>query len=101
MDKPVNTDQPTPEQAEDGKRRLEEEEQKRREKTKDWENPELRAFCSYLDTLEGNKAACGRALLETLTEKDRTDCRCEILKHHLEETISCLEEAVPEPGTEE
>lgn len=49
----------------------------------------------------GNKAACGRALLETLTEKDRTDCRCEILKHHLEETISCLEEAVPEPGTEE
>ena len=67
VDTPVNTDQPTPEQAEDGKRRLEEAEQKRREKTKDWENPELRAFCSYLDTLEGNKAACGRALLETLT----------------------------------
>lgn len=101
VDTPVNTDQPTPEQAEDGKRRLEEAEQKRREKTKDWENPELRAFCSYLDTVEGNKAACGRALLETLTEKDRTDCCCEILKHHLEETMDSLGEAVPEPGTEE
>ena len=101
VDTPVNTDQPTPEQAAEGSRRLREAEQRRREKTGGWENPELQAFHSYLDTLGEKESALGRELLETLTEKDRTDCRCEVLKSHLEETLSLTGADVPEPHSEE
>ncbi len=101
VDTPVNTDQPTPEQALEGNRRLKAAERKRREKTRGWENPELQAFRSYLAALDEREAVWGEALLETLTEKDRTDCQCEILKSHLRETLSVLGENAPAPGTKE
>lgn len=58
--------------------------ERRREKKSGWENPERKSFLEYLETLEKEKAACGRALLDILTEKDQTDCRMEVLKDHLE-----------------
>lgn len=79
-DTPVNTDMPDPEQTLEGKKRLQEANRIRVERTKDWINPEKTAFLQK----DEKTAFYRKALLDTLTEKDQTDCIGGILEEHLE-----------------
>ncbi|MDC7289922.1 transglutaminase domain-containing protein [Blautia schinkii] len=79
VDAPVNTDAPTKEQAETGRKRLDEASRKRKIKTENWSNPERTEF------LRGNgNAELRQKLMDVLTEKDQSDCICEVLEEHLE-----------------
>lgn len=79
VDAPVNTDTPTKEQAETGRKRLDEAAGKRKRKTENWSNPERTAF------LQGSgNTELRQKLMDVLTEKDQSDCICEVLEEHLE-----------------
>ena len=79
VDTPVNPDMPTPEQKAEGTRRLNEANKLRREKKENWVNPEKTAFLAREDEKE-----LRQAMMETLSEKDYTDCVAEVLEEHLE-----------------
>ena len=79
VDTPVNTDMPTKEQKEEGTRRLKEASELRRKNKENWVNPEKLEFLSKEDP-DGLR----QELMDTLSEKDGTDCICSILEEHLE-----------------
>lgn len=80
VDTPVNTDMPTKEQQEIGKRRLKEAAQKRIERVQNWKNEEREVFLAK----EADENGYRHAMMNTLSEKDQTDCICEVLEEHLE-----------------
>ena len=79
VDTPVNPDMPTPEQKAEGTRRLNEANKIRKEKKENWVNPELTAFLAGEDEKE-----LRQAMVDVLSEKDHTDCVCNVLEEHLE-----------------
>ena len=79
VDTPVNPDMPTPEQKAEGTRRMNEANKIRKEKKENWVNPELTAFLAGEDEKE-----LRQAMVDVLSEKDRTDCVCNVLEEHLE-----------------
>ena len=79
VDTPVNPDMPTPEQKAEGTRRMNEANKIRKEKKENWVNPELTAFLAGEDEKE-----LRQAMVDVLSEKDRTDCVCSVLEEHLE-----------------
>lgn len=87
VDTPVNTDMPTAEQTEEGNIRLEKASARRTAKTEAWVNPECEKFlqgCFTEENTEDEEEGILREeLLNVLTEKDRTDCRAEVLEEHL------------------
>lgn len=87
VDTPVNTDMPTAEQTEEGNIRLEKAAARRTAKTEAWVNPECEKFlqgCFTEENTEDEEEGLLREeLLNVLTEKDRTDCRAEVLEEHL------------------
>lgn len=93
-DAPVNTDMPDAAQKEIGDRRFAEANAHREQKVQGWVNPEVTVFLNRNGQgMEDTAAFSYRSrLLDVLTEKDRTDCRAEVLEEH-------LEYAVPYRGT--
>ena len=87
VDTPVNTDMPTAEQTAEGNIRLEKAAARRTAKTEAWVNPECEKFlqgCFTEENTEDEEEGLLREeLLNVLTEKDRTDCRAEVLEEHL------------------
>lgn len=87
VDTPVNTDMPTAEQTAEGNIRLEKAAARRTAKTEAWVNPECEKFlqgCFTEENTEDEEEGILREeLLNVLTEKDRTDCRAEVLEEHL------------------
>lgn len=87
VDTPVNTDMPTAEQTAEGNIRLEKAAARRTAKTEAWVNPECEKFlqgCFTGENTEDEEEGLLREeLLNVLTEKDRTDCRAEVLEEHL------------------
>ncbi len=79
VDTPVNPDMPTPEQKAEGTRRMNEANKIRKEKKENWVNPELTAFLAGEDEKE-----LRQAMVDVLSEKDHTDCVCNVLEEHLE-----------------
>ena len=79
VDTPVNPDMPTPEQKAEGTRRLNEANKIRKEKKENWVNPEMTAFLAGEDEKE-----LRQAMVDVLSEKDHTDCVCNVLEEHLE-----------------
>lgn len=88
VDTPVNPSVITPEEKALRDVRLKKASAKRTAKTENWENPECEKFLSGIsgeDVPDGDTAGTLRQeLLETLTEKDRTDLRADILEEHLQ-----------------
>ena len=87
VDTPVNPDMPTPEQKAEGTRRLNEANKIRKEKKENWVNPELTAFLAGEDEKE-----LRQAMVDVLSEKDHTDCVCNVLEEHLEYGKQCAKE---------
>lgn len=87
VDTPVNTDMPSPEQTAEGNLRLEKAAARRIAKTEGWVNPECEKFLQGGFTGESaedeEEGLLREELLNVLTEKDRTDCRAEVLEEHL------------------
>lgn len=87
VDTPVNTDMPTAEQTAEGNIRLEKAAARRTAKTEAWVNPECEKFLQGCFTEENTEdeedGLLREELLNVLTEKDRTDCRAEVLEEHL------------------
>ena len=83
VDTPVNTDMPTPEQTAEGNIRLEKASAKRIAKTENRVNPECEKFLQNVSESDCEESTLRAELLETLTEKDRTDCVAEVLEEHL------------------
>ena len=79
VDTPVNPDMPTPEQKAEGTRRMNEANKIRKEKKENWVNPELTAFLAGEDEKE-----LRQAMVDVLSEKDHTDCVCNVVEEHLE-----------------
>ena len=79
VDTPVNPDMPTSEQKAEGTRRMNEANKIRKEKKENWVNPELTAFLAGEDAKE-----LRQAMVDVLSEKDHTDCVCNVLEEHLE-----------------
>lgn len=79
-DAPVNRAAPSKEQAELGKQRLSLAVEKRKAKMADFKHPEREAF--LLKDMEDNHSL-RLALMNVLTEKDQTDCICQVLEEHL------------------
>ena len=79
VDTPVNPDMPTQEQKAEGTRRMNEANKIRKEKKENWVNPELTAFLAGEDEKE-----LRQAMVDVLSEKDHTDCVCNVLEEHLE-----------------
>ena len=88
-DAPVNTDMPTEEQKERGRKRLAQANAHREQKVKDWENPECARFLNKeVKGIEDAAAYPYRSkLLAVLSEKDRTDCTSEVLEAHLQYAV--------------
>ena len=83
VDTPINTDMPTPEQTAEGNIRLEKASAKRIAKTENRVNPECEKFLQNVSESDCEESTLRAELLETLTEKDRTDCVAEVLEEHL------------------
>ena len=94
VDTPVNPDMPTPEQKAEGTRRLNEANKIRKEKKENWVNPELTAFLAGEDEKE-----LRQAMVDVLSEKDHTDCVCNVLEEHLEYGKQCAKEFKTKSGT--
>ena len=94
VDTPVNPDMPTPEQKAEGPRRLKEANKIRKEKKENWVNPELTAFLAGEDEKE-----LRQAMVDVLSEKDHTDCVCNVLEEHLEYGKQCAKEFKTKSGT--
>ena len=94
VDTPVNPDMPTPEQKAEGTRRLNEANKIRKEKKENWVNPELTAFLAGEDEQE-----LRQAMVDVLSEKDHTDCVCNVLEEHLEYGKQCAKEFKTKSGT--
>lgn len=86
LDAPVNTNMPTPEQKEIGNKRFAKANAMREEKTRNWVNPECDAFLykTVTDMEDSLGFPFREAMLEVLSEKDRTDCVSEVLEEHLD-----------------
>lgn len=86
LDAPVNTNAPTPEQKEIGNKRFAKANAMREEKTRNWVNPECEAFLhkTVTDMEDSLGFPFREAMLEVLSEKDRTDCVSDILEEHLD-----------------
>ena len=96
VDTPVNPDMPTPEQKAEGTRRMNEANKIRKEKKENWVNPELTAFLAGEDEKE-----LRQAMVDVLSEKDRTDCVCSVLEEHLEYGKRYAKEFKTKSGAEE
>ena len=94
VDTPVNPDMLTPEQKAEGTRRLNEANKIRKEKKENWVNPELTAFLAGEDEKE-----LRQAMVDVLSEKDHTDCVCNVLEEHLEYGKQCAKEFKTKSGT--
>ena len=94
VDTPVNPDMPTPEQKAEGTRRLNEANKIRKEKKENWVNPELTAFLAGEDEKE-----LRQAMVDVLSEKDHTDCVCNVLEEHLEYGKQFAKEFKTKSGT--
>ena len=94
VDTPVNPDMPTPEQKAEGTRRLNEANKIRKEKKENWVNPELTAFLAGEDEKE-----LRQAMVDVLSEKDHTDCVCNVLEEHLEYGKQYAKEFKTKSGT--
>ena len=94
VDTPVNPDMPTPEQKAEGTRRLNEANKIRKEKKENWVNPEMTAFLAGEDEKE-----LRQAMVDVLSEKDHTDCVCNVLEEHLEYGKQCAKEFKTKSGT--
>ena len=94
VDTPVNPDMPTPEQKAEGTRRLNEANKIRKEKKENWANPELTAFLAGEDEKE-----LRQAMVDVLSEKDHTDCVCNVLEEHLEYGKQYAKEFKTKSGT--
>ncbi|HIT89056.1 MAG TPA: transglutaminase domain-containing protein, partial [Candidatus Merdenecus merdavium] len=89
-DAPINTWAPTKEQKESSKIRIDAANHKRVKKVSRWENEELRKFLSQDDKESTHSQSVHelvdsdlrKKLLKTLTNKDLTDCKAEILEDH-------------------
>lgn len=96
VDTPVNTDMPSPEQTAEGNLRLEKAAARRMAKTENWVNPECEKFLQGSFTGENTEdeeeSLLREELLNVLTEKDRTDCRAEVLEEHLRYAMPYEEE---------
>lgn len=79
-DSPVNRAAPSKEQAELGRQKLSLAVEKRKAKMADFKHPEREAF--LLKDMEDNHSL-RPALMNVLTEKDQTDCICQVLEEHL------------------
>ena len=96
VDTPVNPDMPTPEQKAEGTRRMNEANKIRKEKKENWVNPELTAFLAGEDEKE-----LRQAMVDVLSEKDHTDCVCNVLEEHLEYGKRYAKELKTKSGAEE
>ena len=94
VDTPVNPDMPTPEQKAEGTRRLNEANKIRKEKKENWVNPEMTAFLAGEDEKE-----LRQAMVDVLSEKDHTDCVCNVLEEHLEYGKQYAKEFKTKSGT--
>lgn len=85
-DAPVNTDMPTPEQKARGNQRFAKANAMREEKTRNWVNPECEAFLNkeVTDMEDATGFPFREAMLEVISEKDRTDCVSDVLEEHLD-----------------
>lgn len=96
VDTPVNTDMPSPKQTAEGNLRLEKAAARRMAKTENWVNPECERFLQGSFTGENTEdeeeSLLREELLNVLTEKDRTDCRAEVLEEHLRYAMPYEEE---------
>lgn len=88
-DAPVNTNMPDAEQKEIGNKRFAAANAHREQKVQGWVNPECEIFLNKkVQGMEEATAYSYRSrLLETLTEKDRTDCIADVLEEHLEYAV--------------
>lgn len=88
VDTPVNTDIPTREQKEEGKRRVAMADKIRTQRCENWENPERAAFLNVSEKISDIKKKetdirWRKALLSVLSEKDQTDLKQSVLEEHL------------------
>lgn len=109
LDTPVNTDVPTKEQKEEGKKRIAMADKIRIKRSESWENPERIAFLTApQDLSDENKDISEKdiyaketeikwrkALLEVLSDKDQTDLKQLVLEEHLKYGM-VYEKTVPE-----
>lgn len=86
LDAPVNTNAPTPEQKEIGDKRFAKANAMREEKIRNWVNPECDAFLhkTITDMEDSLGFPFREAMLDVISEKDRTDCVSAVLEEHLD-----------------
>lgn len=81
-DAPINTIQLNAEQKKSGRERLQAANARREQKVRGWKNPECERFLT-----KDQENTYRKKLLKILTEKDRTDCKAEVLEEHLQDAM--------------
>ena len=83
-DRPPVSRRPDPEQKAEENRKLRKLKAKQEKKWADWENPEKQHFSIWLSSRSEAEQQLGKALFTTLTRKDQTDIRADVLRDHVE-----------------